>query len=276
MKTHPLFSQSWSEVTSGERNEIVFENLNHNYGAYEIRRNYDRTLLKAFSVTATLIILLSAYLLISSLFKKAEIIIPPSTDATIIICPPKTNEPIIPKPIEHPITHSSAVNNQNLQPEVSDDHSHDIENIIPRNTNSTSTGTATDTTGIEMNNFPHNGGGEPTLPVDTFTHPPFGLEKMPGFPGGDEKLYAFLKNNLRIPQEIIESGAIREKVGIAFVIDKDGSITRATIIQKGSRYTQLNNEAMRVINLMPKWEPGLQNGKPVKVQMVLPIRFEVK
>jgi protein TonB len=64
-------------------------------------------------------------------------------------------------------------------------------------------------------------------------------------------------------------------VGISFVIGKDGSVTDINLY-RGTIYSQLNNEAMRVITKMPKWEPGRQNGKPVKVRMILPIRFELK
>jgi protein TonB len=273
MKTQPLFSQDWSEVTGGERNAIVFERLNQRYGAYEIRVNYDRTLLKAFSATSLLILLLSAYLLISALFLKVETIIPTTNGQIELFFPPKEKIPELPKAPELPKINSTPITN--LQPTVTTDPTND--DVLPKNPNSnlSSTSNSKDTTGGPGIISDKKGGG-PLFPEDTATRTIADLIEIPRFPGGDENLYLFLKNNTHIPQELIEIGEVREKVGITFVIDKDGSITNAMILQKGSKYMQLNNEAMRVIKKMPKWEPGRQNGNPVKVQMVLPIRFEVK
>ena len=282
MKTQNLFSQSsigagWTEVTSGERNAIVFERLNQSYGAYEIRKNYDTALLKAFSGMALLIVLLSSFLFLSSLFKEAKELIPPVTNAEQIFILPKTIESEIPKAVEQPKIHSSSALNKNLIPVVTTGHKEDNKVILQTpSTNSSPTGTSTDTSGIISEIPSGKVRTEQQLSVDTLTHSVGDIGKIPCFPGGDEKLTQYLKNNLHIPQELIEMGGIKEKVGIAFVVDKDGSIINAMILQKGSRYIQLNSEAIRVVKKMPKWEPGMQNENPVKVQMVLPIRFEVK
>src|SRR5438045_3331956 len=95
MKKAQLFSQSWSEVTSGERNEIVFERLNKTYGAYEIRTNYDNTLVKAFVGTVSLIALLSAVYFIARTIP--DIILPVPYLPPIVITPPSAIQPVIPK-----------------------------------------------------------------------------------------------------------------------------------------------------------------------------------
>ena len=272
MKTQTMFSRGWSEVTSGERNAIVFERLNQSYGAYEIRKNYDRTLLKAFSATTLLILLLSAYLLISAFLKNAEVIIPPSTNATLIVLPPKANDPEIPKLPEQPRMHSSLM--ASLVPVVTTDRTHD-DVIIPKNTNSNlpPTGNSKDSTGEGPEIIPGKK-GVTFVEDDTTTYPLTSIEEMPRFPGGDNGLFSFLKKNVAYPQEIREING-KGVVGISFVIGKDGSVTDINLY-RGTIYSQLNNEAMRVITKMPKWEPGRQNGKPVKVRMILPIRFELK
>jgi periplasmic protein TonB len=93
---------------------------------------------------------------------------------------------------------------------------------------------------------------------------------MPEFPGGQTKLYEFLTENLKFPS-LSNDGQIQGKIYVKFVIKKDGSIDDIQVI-KGS-HEKLNEEVIRVIKLMPKWVPGLQNGKPVDVYFTLPINI---
>ncbi|MBI4945754.1 MAG: TonB family protein [Bacteroidetes bacterium] len=275
MKKQQLFSQSWAEVTSGERNAIVFEHMNQSYGAYEIRENYDRTLLKTFFGMTLLVVLFSFWMFLSALCRGVEKIIPPLTTAEQIFILPNTNELEIPKVPEQRRTHAAPVDQNDLPPVVTTEPA-DKDPITPDNkTTLSSTGTPVDSTGSGSEMITNKWDGEKTLPAEILTMGD-DLDVIPHFPGGEERLSQFLRNNLHIPQELIEIGGVREKVGVAFVVDQDGSIINAVILQNGSRYMQLNNEAMRVMKKMPKWEPGRQNGNPVKVQMVLPIRFEVK
>ena len=269
--TSEIFSR-WLDVTSGERNNIVFERLNQSYGAYEIRKNYDTALLKAFSATGLLIILFSFLCFITKAIPEDKVIIPFCPVAPIN--PPITiEETVIPKP--EILTHPSSSSTDDLKPEVIDDEILD-DHIIPKNSDNIFLGTGNPLDSGSGSDIIASNPGLAAIEMDTTTYTPFGIQEMPHFPGGDENLSPYLKNKTHIPQEIIELGSLSEKVGIVFVVDKDGSVINAAILKKGSRYFQLNKEALRVIQQMPKWEPGRQNGKPVKVQMVLPIRFEVK
>ena len=272
MKTSNLFSHNWSEVTGGERNEIVFERLNKTYGAYEIRTNYDHTLLKAFSATGILIVFLSAVFFIARSVPTAEKDIPDTGNIHITTPPDNT---IIPKDIEQPKTNASSSSTDILKPVVTDEIIKPEDNIIPKNPNdNTGTGNPLDT-GSGPALIP-SGPGTTLAGVDTTTHDIAGVDKLPNFPGGDEEMYRFLKNNTHIPQVLIEMGNIKEKVGVAFTVEKDGSISTIELIRGGCKYAMLNNEAMRVIKKMPAWEPGEQKGKPVKVRFIMPMRFEVK
>ncbi len=96
------------------------------------------------------------------------------------------------------------------------------------------------------------------------------VEKSPEFPGGTEALNNFIRKNLRYPEELKESG-ISGMVIVSFTIDADGSIKDIKIVR--GLDPLLDREAIRVIKLLPKWKPGMQNGKPVKTNYILPVKF---
>jgi protein TonB len=98
----------------------------------------------------------------------------------------------------------------------------------------------------------------------------FIVEDMPEFPGGELALRKFIANAIKYPVIAQENG-IQGKVYVNFVVDKDGSITNAKIARGVD--PSLDKEALRVVNSLPKWKPGMQRGKPVKVSYTVPISF---
>lgn len=96
------------------------------------------------------------------------------------------------------------------------------------------------------------------------------VEQMPEFPGGQSELFKYLSSSVKFPPEAKNNG-IMGKVFINFTIDKDGSIQNIRVIK--SVHTILDNEALRVINSMPKWTPGSHKGKKVRVNYNIPINF---
>lgn len=96
------------------------------------------------------------------------------------------------------------------------------------------------------------------------------VETPPEFPGGDKGRMIFLQNTVRYPQEAREGG-VQGVVYVTFLIQPDGSVTEATVLTSPSSI--LSKEAIRVVKLMPKWKPGTQNGKPVRVQFNMSIKF---
>ena len=101
---------------------------------------------------------------------------------------------------------------------------------------------------------------------------PIGLmETMPEFPGGTDSLLLYLKNNIKYHDTNINISGV---VLIEFIIEKDGSITNVKPLVKV--YPDLDAEAVRVIMNMPKWKPGKQYGKPVRVSMQIPMRFSIQ
>lgn len=99
------------------------------------------------------------------------------------------------------------------------------------------------------------------------------VETMPSFPGGMNKLMEYLQNNLRYPQLAKELN-IQGRVFLTFVIEKDGSVTDTKLLRGIGG--GCDEEAIRVVNNMPKWIPGSQRNKPVRVQYNLPINFMLK
>jgi periplasmic protein TonB len=96
------------------------------------------------------------------------------------------------------------------------------------------------------------------------------VEQMPEFRGGDEARIKFLTNNIQYPREAKESG-IQGTVYVTFVIAENGRVTDAKVLRGiGGGCDQ---EALRVVRLMPPWKPGKQAGKAVRVQFNMPIRF---
>ncbi len=99
------------------------------------------------------------------------------------------------------------------------------------------------------------------------------VEKDPEFPGGTEALYKYLAENIKYPQLARDNG-ITGKVYITFVVERDGSIANPKILRDIGG--GCGAEAIRVVKAMPKWTPGKQRGKAVRVQFNLPVNFNLK
>lgn len=98
----------------------------------------------------------------------------------------------------------------------------------------------------------------------------FIVEDMPEFPGGELALRKYIANSIKYPVIAQENG-IQGKVYVTFVVDKDGSISDARVARGVD--PSIDKEALRVVNLLPKWKPGKQRGKAVRVSYTVPINF---
>lgn len=100
------------------------------------------------------------------------------------------------------------------------------------------------------------------------------VESNPVPPGGSqEALLKWIARNLQYPEIAAENG-VQGKVIVQFVVEKDGSISKATVVRGVD--ASLDKEALRVVNKMDKWQPGKQGGKPVRVKYTLPIQFKLQ
>ena len=99
------------------------------------------------------------------------------------------------------------------------------------------------------------------------------VEKQPEFPGGSSALMKFLSDNIKYPVIAQENG-IQGRVITNFVVERDGSISDVQVIR--GQDPSLDKEAVRVIKTMPRWTPGQQRGKPVRVRFTLPVVFRLQ
>ena len=101
------------------------------------------------------------------------------------------------------------------------------------------------------------------------------VETMPEFPGGNAALFKFLSDNMKYPVIAQENG-VQGTVVCQFVVNKDGSIVDVEAVRNTSGDPSLEKEAIRVIKAMPKWSPGKQRGKAVRVKYTVPVRFRLQ
>ena len=100
------------------------------------------------------------------------------------------------------------------------------------------------------------------------------VESMPEFPGGQQALFKYLSENVKYPVIARENG-IQGRVICQFVVNKDGSIVDVEVVRSGGD-PSLDKEAIRVIKSMPKWKPGKQRGKAVRVKYTVPVNFKLQ
>ena len=99
------------------------------------------------------------------------------------------------------------------------------------------------------------------------------VEEMPSFPGGEAKLMEYVGKNIKYPQIARETG-IQGRVFVNFVVEPDGSVSNVTVLRGIGG--GCDEEAMRVVKNMPKWKPGKQRGKAVRVQYMLAVNFRLQ
>lgn len=99
------------------------------------------------------------------------------------------------------------------------------------------------------------------------------VEQIASFPGGEKKMHEFIKKNLNHPPAAYKEG----RAGVSyiyFVVERDGNITNVKVLRGASGGADLDEEAMRLIKSMPKWNPGKQNGHTVRTANNFPVRFQ--
>jgi protein TonB len=99
------------------------------------------------------------------------------------------------------------------------------------------------------------------------------VEQMPEYPGGFQALFEYLGQNVKYPEDA-EKQKVEGRVLANFVVETDGSISNVKVIKPA--FPSLDAEAVRVLSAMPKWTPGMQSGKVVRVKFTVPINFSLK
>lgn len=99
------------------------------------------------------------------------------------------------------------------------------------------------------------------------------VEVMPQFPGGQTAMLQYMMKNIKYPKQAMKEG-IQGRVTVSFIVEKDGRVSNVRLLR--SVQPLLDKEAIRVVKSMPKWSPGKQKGKPVRVRFNLPVMFKLK
>lgn len=99
------------------------------------------------------------------------------------------------------------------------------------------------------------------------------VEQMPEFPGGMEAMINFIQTNIKYPKDAIKQ-EVSGRVMVMFVVETDGSLSNVRVARKV--FPSLDAEAVRVIKTMPKWKPGKEKGKVVRVNYTMPVVFSIK
>lgn len=267
--------------------EIVFEGRNKAYGAFVLRRLYDRHLATAMGLAALLCLLLAIVPSLLQHFAPSTVgsssqPIPVATDLLYIA------QPTAPQPVAPPArtlapaapttkapaaaTATRVVADAKFRPEQTDQ---------PAVTTTAVPGAVAGTTeqpgvvgglpgGVGSPEGTETGASAGATAPAASTEPFIHVEVMPEFAGGTEALRRYLQRNLHYPKEALHNG-VSGKVFITFVVNADGSISNVEVLKGLGAGT--DEEAARVVRAMPAWKPGRQNNHAVTVRYTLPITF---
>lgn len=260
--------------------DLVFSDRNKAYGAYELRHDHSRIMLKALGImfVSILVVAFVFGVILKPAITPVETMIPVSSIPYVVPPPPVTPPvkqplPKAPKTPPAPQQRIATVQSPSLVVKPDVDVVKDpptVAELQGKVLSSTTTAGTANGTSIDVPKGPSGvaGGGDD----NTVNNGGIGLEREPLPKGGFGAFEKFLQKHLRYPEEASEAH-IQGKVFMSFIIEKDGSLSDITIV-RGPGYGT-NEEALRVLKLAPVWEPGIQNNHPVRVQYTIPINFQL-
>ncbi len=267
--------------TKNSMDDIVFEGRNKSYGAYLLRRLYDKHMSQAMLAGILFFLLGVSAPRIINVIKG---ILPEKTEKLemkeVTLAEPPPIDPKKPPPPPPPKVEPPPIKDQIrfVPPVVKKDEEVVEEELLATVDEIKDKEIATETRkgeegGIDASLLEPIGEGtgpavieEPVKEEEPFTF----VEQMPSFPDGTEAMYKFIYDNIKYPAIARENG-ISGQVIVQFVVSKDGEITKARVARGIGG--GCNEEALRVVNMMPKWKPGKHNGRTVPVTFTLPIKF---
>ena len=266
-------NRNWEAITSITRNEAVFAHRNRAYGAYVLRSGYNKrmTLILAGMVAFAALAFTVSFIIKN--LPKEEINKPRVSEKNFTIAPPKDEVPPPPPPTTPPpppMTETQAF----IAPVAEDDF---VEDELPsqaelnNTTISTETNEGDDTWGLANTQEEGPGltdGPEVEAVVDV-------AEEDAEFPGGYDKLNAFINSTINYPDEALELG-VKGRVVVRFVVEKDGRISNASVERPIVECPACNKEALAIINKMPNWTPAKNAGRPVRLWVRVPIIYDTQ
>jgi len=258
--------------------DILFDRRNKIYGGYELRKHYPQRIKKAISAVLISTSLICAYSVFGNTTKPDNVVVhdyhPRIIDPPPLIEHPE--KPIIlpPDPPKSDLATADfaqlkVVADNQVREDEKPTENNDLKNKMIGDANREGDATTSD---ISVPAGERPGTGDITV-IETFVPPAAPVtwvEQMPQFNGDIEK---YLSENIHYPEQARETG-IEGRVAVQFVVTENGDITDAKIIRGiGGGCSE---EALRVVKSMPRWKPGKNNGRAVKVQLTLPVTFHLQ
>lgn len=253
-----------SELKNQSWDDIIFENRNQEYGAYPIRKNYSFNLLVSLAVTTTVLV---SVLLIPRLISTKEVVVaaPKKLVYTELMAPPPIDKPKPPPP-QIILPKLQKVIKFVPPKVVKEEVANEIPTIEELKVNEVA---AVDVDGNIDVVF-----DEPVEeivienPDEIFTV----VEQQPEFAGGYDALANYLRANMQYPRTARKMG-IEGTVHVSFLVSKTGAISEVKVLR--GIMAECDKEAIRVVEKMPSWKPGKQNGHAVHVRLVMPLKFRL-
>lgn len=275
-----------NDILTANMDDIVFDGRNKEYGAYLLRKDYEKNIRRGTigGILLFMLIVGIPYItkMVSNLrgatLEDQEIIVsleleaPPPLNPDEPPPPPPPEIPPPPPPSKPTIRYTPPV--VKADDEVVDEEPPPMVEELKDIAISTETKEG-DEDGVDLGLLDGDG---PVAPPVVEAPPPkeeifTRVEQMPQFGSGERELLEYLQKNIKYPAIARENG-IQGTVVVQFVVDKDGSITQPEVARGIGG--GCDEEALRVIREMPKWQPGKQQGRPVKVKFTLPVRFRLE
>jgi protein TonB len=265
------------EILQSSMLDMLFENKNKLYGAYDLRKHYDQRMTMALGICLSTAMLIFYLLSINGkTHMPVDVISKESVTVTHIELPKDPllpeQQPDIAKP--QPAQTRASVDHQTIQivPDREIEHiniptTEDLSHAAVSNVNAS----GAPETGLPVPAVQGNGNAtavEPTTSPEAGIFDP--VEKQPEFPGGNPAWAAFLNRYLQVPGDL-QPGE-RRIVQVRFQVGADGEITKFEILQSGG--SLFDREVIRVLKKMPKWKPAIQNGRPIAISFVQPVTFQ--
>lgn len=263
--------------------DIVFANRNRAYGAYQLRRAYPNYLGRAFGLGLLFIGLMIVgpriFSAVASAFPDPPVEVVISQTEIVLDVPPPTPPPPVPptpppptKPtiaFKPPVVMEDPLVQEEPPKAAMDELEKSKAEIGDKTRDGDDDAPPTDIDIPDPGPLVESKAPEPEEP----TYQMFDIHKPPSFPGGERELLKYLAENIKYPPLAREIN-IQGSVALQFVVGKDGSVSQIEVLKDPGG--GLGKEAVRVVQAMPKWNPGEANGHPVKVRFTLPVRFKLE
>jgi protein TonB len=259
-----------SRTNPAQMDEIVFEKRNKAYGAYFLRKIYIRHLIRALLLSVSILIAGLVYPVVSGYYAKFGKQIR-NDDGTVFMPipePPAEAPPDLPEPPPPP---NSEILKQIafVAPEVVEGEVIDDDNFF----NQEELFNSSSNNPVDINLEEPIVKKTEVIEIKEDEPPVIFVEEMPSFPGGDEERQRFLYDNIIYPPSAAETG-IEGRVYVQFVVDTKGNITDVKVLRGIGG--GCDEEALRIVKMMPPWHPGKQNSKTVRVLYNMSIIFRLK